>query len=291
MEKSEYSRESRRHSDDNPGPDPREIQGNGEPGQPEQNEHEHARTPEEEVDEFLKTFGRNLRDKFKAAGLIESITAISTTILAVVTVIAVCIYGGQLTVMRGQLNQMAQQYPEIKRSAAAAEQAAHDADQSLARSIEFFKIDERARLRISSVEIFWSVKEQGNPLTVNIHYSNVGKTEAQVIAVDKHVTLVPYVDDVDKLSLAPVLPVRMKASTVLQQGTEMLVSAFNHSLGPSHQPEAVAKQKLLVGYGCIEYRNIFGETDWIDFCQVRQPPPNQDINADCYYKCKREPKR
>jgi exopolyphosphatase/pppGpp-phosphohydrolase len=39
------------------------------------------RIPEEEVDEALKALGNNIKEKFKAAGLGESVTAVATEFL------------------------------------------------------------------------------------------------------------------------------------------------------------------------------------------------------------------
>src|ERR1700724_4890863 len=40
-------------------------------------------------------------------------------ILAVIGIVALCIYGGQLHVMRGQLQEIIRQYPQLKKSAEA----------------------------------------------------------------------------------------------------------------------------------------------------------------------------
>lgn len=59
-------------------------------------ESENATNSEEQVDEFLREIGANLKDKFKDAGLGETVTAVATVILAIATVVAVVIYGRQL---------------------------------------------------------------------------------------------------------------------------------------------------------------------------------------------------
>src|SRR6266446_4744874 len=48
-------------------------------------------------------------------------------VLAVIGIAALCIYYGQLRVMRGQLGEIIKQYPEIKKSADAAKSAADTA--------------------------------------------------------------------------------------------------------------------------------------------------------------------
>jgi hypothetical protein len=73
------------------------------------------RTPEEEVDEALKALGKTIKEKFKQAGLGETVTALATVILAVAGVWGLVIYGGQLTAMRGQLNQMGTQAAEMQK--------------------------------------------------------------------------------------------------------------------------------------------------------------------------------
>jgi hypothetical protein len=66
----------------------------------------HARTPEEEVDEFFRRFGRDLKRKFRSAGLGESVGTATNVLLVIVGIVAAGIYGSQLNVMSGQLQQM-----------------------------------------------------------------------------------------------------------------------------------------------------------------------------------------
>jgi hypothetical protein len=67
---------------------------------------QHTRTPEEEVDEFVRSFKRDLKRKIKSAGLGETVGTGANLLLVIVGIIAASIYGCQLDVMSGQLQQM-----------------------------------------------------------------------------------------------------------------------------------------------------------------------------------------
>jgi hypothetical protein len=63
--------------------------------------------------------------------------------LAMIGIFALCIYYSQLTVMRGQLEQIIKQYPELQRSAEAANSAATTADATLKASQRQFRNEQR----------------------------------------------------------------------------------------------------------------------------------------------------
>src|SRR5438094_6197842 len=78
-----------------------------------------------------QTSGTETEELLRGTRTIEILQLSVNAALAVLGVIALCIYGGQLKVMRGQLNQMVQQLPEFQKSANAAEQSARVAKDTL----------------------------------------------------------------------------------------------------------------------------------------------------------------
>jgi len=115
--------------------------------------------------------------------------AIGTNIgLAVIGIFALCIYYGQLTVMRGQLEQIIKQYPELQKSAKAANSAAIIADSTLKASQQQFRNEQRPYIWLTP-----GVALSNNPmgatslsglasgkigLTINIYGMNGGHSPA-----------------------------------------------------------------------------------------------------------------
>jgi hypothetical protein len=187
-----------------------------------------------------------------------------------------------------------------KKQAEAATKAADAADEALRRNTEAFKLDEQARVRISIGEHGWNIRMPRTPLVANYTYSNVGKTQCDIVGIDKHVVLIAFRQgsDIDNLTFDPTSPIPIgKQNIVLQPSgggppsQQNLITAFNYSEPPSGS-EAVDRGEILIAsYGCIEYKDIFGDLHWTDFCNVRQSPPNQAAYATCAYQCKRDGKK
>jgi uncharacterized protein YoxC len=72
----------------------------------------------------VRKIPNSIKEKFKAADLGESVTALATLILAVAGIIGLVIYGGQLTAMQGQLDQMQKQTTVMRRQMVGTEAAA-----------------------------------------------------------------------------------------------------------------------------------------------------------------------
>jgi hypothetical protein len=70
-------------------------------------------------------------------------------VLAIVGIVALCIYYGQLVVMRGQLGEIIKQYPEIKTSANAAKSAADTARETLLNAQAQFRAEERPWIAVA----------------------------------------------------------------------------------------------------------------------------------------------
>lgn len=113
---------------------------------------------------------------------IEWLQFATNVILAGIGVFALVIYGGQLRVMKGQLNEIIRQYPDIHAQAVAATAA-------LQESTKAFRIDERAWIEIEPIkpELRAPQDEKFPAISIcNIYPKNVGKTVARDIVVRTH---------------------------------------------------------------------------------------------------------
>jgi hypothetical protein len=205
--------------------------------------------------------------------------------VAFLALVAACVTAYYI---HGQLGEMVKQYPELKKSADASERAATASENSIRQNTEAFKLDEQARIRFTLRENGWTPRGDDHPLVANYKYTNVGKTQAEVIAIDKHVALVPFAD-VGTISFHPTIPIPIGAVGTLYPGDERLTTAFNRSEPISDQDLVLSKKKLIASWGCIKYKDIFGEVHWADFCDVRQPAPDDSVYGACTYQCKRNP--
>ncbi len=101
-------------------------------------------------------------------------------VLAVIGIVALCIYYGQLRVMRGQLGEIIRQYPEIKKSADAAKSAADTADATLKSSQKSFIIDQRPYIVVDENSPFFLEHSPaaGQQILANVYLKNIGRTPA-----------------------------------------------------------------------------------------------------------------
>src|SRR6266566_9546589 len=83
-------------------------------------------TQTEDSDEHKKSLKRS----WKSSGPVAKLTVVFAGIAALSTTIYAIVAGGQLLVMRGQLGEIVRQYPELKKSAEAAKEAADVTEQS-----------------------------------------------------------------------------------------------------------------------------------------------------------------
>jgi hypothetical protein len=93
---------------------------------------------------------------------VESAQLIISGVLAIVGLIALWVYYGQLRVMRGQLGEIAKQYPELKRSADAAKVAADTAANQL-------ELSERPWIKIVDVKTLGD-----NPIIPALSFQRIG---------------------------------------------------------------------------------------------------------------------
>lgn len=202
-------------------------------------------------------------------------------------VIGLAVVAAYTTYAGLQWKTMNQTYGEIQKQTIAAQTAATTAAQALQQNTDAFKVDERGRIKVKISESGWDPRMEKVPLVASYHFSNIGKTEAQIIAYDKHVSLVDFRPNVGNLSPQAELP-KKGIVHLMYNGDEQLLSVFNYAIPIAEDSAVKSGKKLVVSWGCIEYKDIFGDLHWADFCDIREPPPNQEAYASCAYQCQRE---
>jgi hypothetical protein len=108
---------------------------------------------------------------------VEFAQLIVNGVLVVVGIYALCIYNGQLKVMRGQLGEVIKQFPEIQKSANAAKSAAETANATLKSSQKSFEIDQRPYL-VSQIPEFFEPPAPNKEIYANETIKNIGRTPA-----------------------------------------------------------------------------------------------------------------
>ncbi len=136
-----------------------------------------------------RTTAKELAREFR---FVEVAQLVVNGVLAVIGVVALCIYHGQLKVMRVQLGEIIRQYPEIKESADAAKSAADTADQTLKNSQKIFETDQRPYLVATAPVFSGNGLVADKDITVNITFKNIGRTPA-----------VKYIANLDLLRFDP----------------------------------------------------------------------------------------
>lgn len=191
--------------------------------------------------------------------VIEILQFAVNAILAVIGIVALCIYGGQLRVMKGQLAEIIRQYPQLEKSARASADsatAAKDGVKAANDSVDAIKRqmrqDQRAWVKVEprgnpvaggdpTNPQFNLQLSSAEPVVIPIRIMNTGKTPAIDIDADVFIDIV----DVDK---DPFLP---NPNKVLKPGEPVPSSRYrrvasNHVTAgiifPGTHTEAVAKQ-------------------------------------------------
>lgn len=260
MKEPEKPNEREDHGRDDPRPNSRESQRDGEASNPEEVKQEHARTPEDEVDEFFKSFGRDVRDKFKNAGLVESVTAISTVILAVVTTWAVSIYGGQLKAMRKQLDST--------------------------------MIDQRAWVGPTQFVIVNPPVEANKPVEIGMDYVNSGKTPALNVFGFAEPSFVARGTKFDFSKWSdPLMPDRAVlfpgsgnhiVRTVMKDLPNWPANAAIEAIPQELFPDLIAEHSFIYLYGSLDYSDIFGFQHWTHFCVRYSFPYKGFVHCDTF---------
>jgi hypothetical protein len=209
------------------------------------------------------------------------------SILAVVGIIAICIYYGQLKVMRGQLGEIVKQYPEIQKQAVASQTQAGAAQDSVKAIQEQMQIDERAWVQIrqndSTISIAGNLTD-GSPILVPMQFMNIGKTPAKdvngMIAVSVYKKT-----DVPKFKYGNGYPAYQVNIPIMFAG--YAPPPFSYAAQPITGPkggkyspviltpalhQAINNREMIVLiHGTITYRDIFGIKRGTTFCLTDFP--------------------
>jgi len=110
---------------------------------------------------------------------VEWLQVVVNFVLAVIGIIALCIYGRQLGVFRSQLEQMIVATKAAKESADAAKQAANTAEATLKSSQTSFWIDQRPYVITDGPPQFVTPPNAaGRPIQANVVLKDIGRTPA-----------------------------------------------------------------------------------------------------------------
>ncbi len=171
-------------------------------------------------------------------------------VLAMVAIVGVCIYGRQLGVMQGQLDQMSTQFPEIQKSANAAKSAAETAHDALV-------LGERSRVGFPLFNV-------GPPKVIigpnielhgNIELENYGKIPASIdfVGVKLEVRDTPVPEGFKYTP--PLIPSKFDLMPG-QKGYKSANSKYTIS-GPDYEAVMLRKKRLVL-HGRVVYHDAFG---------------------------------
>jgi hypothetical protein len=193
-----------------------------------------------------------------------------TGAIALFALAAVIVGVLQWNAMSGQLTEMIKQYPEVKKSADAAQSAATTAENTLKSSEESFRQEERAYLwaisfNMSSGPVITDVK--GEHVCADVHIVNSGKTPANGVHIWRYAT---YGPNAERTVRAFRPPQYLTASgDMLGTTGDKWGTAFTDPV------DKVTEQALLDGsiplyvYGVVQYFDIFGDYHETGFCSQR----------------------
>jgi hypothetical protein len=218
--------------------------------------------------------------------------------LAVVGIIALCIYYGQLKVMQGQLGEIVRQYPEIKKSADAADNAAKAAKIAAENGGAAFHADQRGWLMTTFQSNEVAQLRDGSlwgPITI----VNTGKTPIlrmygifvlRLFDYDKTPHFEAIKKDISDLEKKTILAGRGPTSDSVAMYGGSLFPNIPRPIqvhGESVTPTEFAKyprRAYIVLYGSIAYDDVFGHHHWTNFCSFQCNDPAQSL-SDKRIKC------
>lgn len=202
---------------------------------------------------------------------VEFAQLIVNGVLAIIGIVALCIYYGQLEIMRGQLGEIIKQYPELQKSADASKSAADISAKQLKMFEQQMTLEQRAWIGLIGID---GEPVLDKPFFVHGMFRNTGKSPAL------HVTFIAAVEGVKRGELPDIegeSKQESQGSGVVAPGAEL------HFTGsPLVGPEAPIMRKELFdqwksgqfricAHGIIKYWDIFGVKHWVTFCQMLKP--------------------
>lgn len=196
-----------------------------------------------------------------------------------VGIVVALIYYGQLQVMRGQLEEIIRQYPEIQKSAT----ATRDGADATTRAMKF---SERAQIEISRVEV--ANFQAGTEIEIPCPVANVGKTVARNVTINAVVQLLPRGTEPDFLYLPNHTPDNAETGMVFP--SDKATFRF-HSLLRNKRRQVLSKNdfgaivngdKYAITYGTATYCDIFYVPHWINFCFYQE---KSGVNPEGHKRC------
>lgn len=182
--------------------------------------------------------------------------------LAIIGVFAVCIYGGQLKVMRGQLTEIQKQYPELQKSAQAAKDAAAAARDSITQAQEASHLDQRPWVLPRMFKLS-AEPEVDKQFTVEIFETNTGRTPGLDVAPQSQVGLLyncnmlPAMKEISDIKSRGMMPTgQVDASFTSEPSpniTEPMLRSYNNGV-----------TKVFV-QGLLRYTDAFHQAHWTRF--------------------------
>jgi hypothetical protein len=165
---------------------------------------------------------------------------------------------------------MIKQYPEVKKSADAAQSAATTAENTLKSSGESFRQEERAYLwaisfNMSSGPVITDVK--GDHVCADVHIVNSGKTPANGVHIWRRAT---YGPNAERTVRAFRPPEYLTASgDMLGTTGEKWGTAFTDPVDKATEKALLDGSIPLYVYGVVQYFDIFGDYHETGFCSQR----------------------
>lgn len=199
-----------------------------------------------------------------------------TVAAVIISGITLAIFILQFHIMRGQLDEMARQYPILKQTADAAKNAVSQSQQALDTSIDEFRVEHRAWLILDEVrfyradaggvyrEIALAQIQPHDTISLNTYYKNVGSTPAfdvctaaesrGLLTSEKEPQFPPM--HFGKNCNPTIIPPGMShfQSMAWTNLPESALSAIRSGVSTSYL------------HGRIEYRDAFGVNHWTTFC-------------------------
>jgi hypothetical protein len=131
----------------------------------------------------------NVPDRVKPTEILQVMV---NAALAVIGVVALCIYWGQLNAMKGQLTEIQKQYPQLEKSATAADSASRTAEAAVGISATQFRQDERPYIWSYHVAGTNNVvlPPMGESIYIRVDFKNSGRTPATHVVPTHSITIV-----------------------------------------------------------------------------------------------------
>ncbi|HYT21380.1 MAG TPA: hypothetical protein VEW05_14270 [Candidatus Polarisedimenticolia bacterium] len=209
----------------------------------------------------------NLEDRIKSA---EKWMIWLTGAIAFFALCQVGVGWFQWKAMNGQLAEMTKQYPELKKSADAAQGAATTADNTLKSSEQSFRQEERAYLWATSFNMSDGpiiTDAKGEHVCADVHVVNSGKTPANGVHIWRHATYGPNAERTIRAFRPP--EYLTPSGDMLGTTGDKWGTAFTDPVDKASEKALLDGSIPLYVYGIVQYFDIFGDYHETGFCSHR----------------------